>query len=47
MYIPSNSVAGFPFLHTLSSIYDALIIIDDAILTGVRGPLGVVLISCL
>ena len=39
--IPTNSVRGFPFLHTLSSIVDFWI---EAILTGVRWYLIVVLI---
>ena len=43
--IPTNSVRGFPFLHTLSSIY--LLLVDfwiAAILTVLRGYLIVVLI---
>ena len=42
-YIPTNSVGGFPFLHTLSSniFVDFLVV---AILTGVRRYLIAVLI---
>ena len=44
MYIPSNSVRGFPFLHTLSSIYifDEFLVL--AILASVKWYLNVVLI---
>ena len=35
-YIPTNSVGGFPFLHTLSSIYLVVDILMMAILTGVN-----------
>ena len=38
--IPTNSVRGFPFLHTLSSVYCLI----AAILTGVKWYLIVVLI---
>ena len=41
--IPTNSARGFPFLHTLSSIY-CLKTLIAAILTGVRWYLIVVLI---
>ena len=34
-YIPINSVGGFPFLHTLTSIYLVVDILMMAILTGV------------
>ena len=45
VYIPTHSVRGFPFLHTLSSIY-CLYTFDwcAAILTGVKWYLIVVLI---
>ena len=45
IYIPTNSVEGFPFLHTIFSIY--LLFVDFlimAILTGVKGYLVAVLI---
>ena len=42
--IPTNSVRGFPFLHTLSSIYFFVDFWIAAILTGVRWYLIVVLI---
>ena len=42
--IPTNSVGGFPFLHTLSSIYCLETFLIAAILTGVRWYLIVVLI---
>ena len=42
--IPTNSVRGFPFLHTLSSIYYLLDFWITAILTGVKWCLIVVLI---
>ena len=42
VYIPTNSGGAFPFLHTLSSIYDNSLM--RAILTGVRSYLIVVLI---
>ena len=42
IYITTNSVGGFPFLHTLSSIYCLFLMM--AILTGVRWYLIVVLI---
>ena len=42
IYIPTNNVGGFPFLHTLSSIY-FLQTLMMAILTGVRLYLIVVL----
>ena len=35
IYIPTNSVGGFPFLHTLSSIYLLQIFKIMVILTGV------------
>ena len=49
IYIPTNSVGNFPFLHTLSNIYYFLMFFDDgfflmAILTGVRWYFTVVLI---
>ena len=43
--IPNNNVRGFPFLHTLSSIYKLLVVFWIAvILTGVKWYLIVVLI---
>ena len=36
IYIPTNSTRGFPFLHTLSSIYCLYIFLMMAILTIVR-----------
>ena len=42
--IPTNSVGGFPFLHTLSSIYCLQTFWIAAILTGVKWYLIVVLI---
>ena len=42
--IPTNSVGGFPFLHTLSSIYCFADFGITAILTGVKWYLIVVLI---
>ena len=36
MYIPANSLGGFLFLHTLSTIYYLYIFLMMAILTGVR-----------
>ena len=36
IFIPSNSVGGFPFLHTLSSICYLVHFFMRAILTGVR-----------
>jgi len=36
VYIPTNSIGRFPFLHTLSSIYCWLIFLMMGILTGVR-----------
>ena len=45
VYIPTNSLEGFPFLHTLSSIYCLQIFfLLLAIVTGVRWYLTVVLI---
>ena len=44
IYIPTNHVGGFPFLHTLSSICYLKIFLIMAILTGVRWYLIVVLI---
>ena len=44
IYIPTNSVGGFPLLHTLSSIYCLQILLRMAILTGTRWYLIVVLI---
>ena len=29
IYIPTNSARGFPFLHTLSSIYDLYIFLRE------------------
>ena len=43
-YIPTNSVVGFPFLHTFSSICSLYIFLMMAILTRVRWYLIVVLI---
>ena len=43
IYIPTNSVGGFPFLHILSSIY-LCIFFYNGHLTGVRWYLTVVLI---
>ena len=42
--IPTNSARGFPFLHTLSSIYCFVDFWIAAILTGVKWYLIVVLI---
>ena len=36
VYIPTHSASGFPFLHTLSSIYCLQTFLMMAILTGVR-----------
>ena len=44
VYIPANSVGGFPFLLTLSSICYLWIMLTMAILTSVRWYLIVVLI---
>ena len=43
-YIPTNSVGGFPFLHTVSSIYFFVDFLMTAITTGVGRYLIVVLI---
>ena len=40
--IPTNNIRGFPFLHTVSSIYYRLF--DDGHLAGIRGYLIVVLL---
>ena len=42
--IPTNSVRGFPFLHTLSIIYFFVDVLIEAILTGMSLYLIVVLI---
>ena len=44
IYIPTNSVGGFPFLHTLSSVYCLWTFLMMAILMSVRWYLMVVLI---
>ena len=44
IYIPTHSAKGFPFLHTLSSIYCLQIFLMMAILTSVRWYLIEVLI---
>ena len=38
VYIPTDSVLGFPFVHVLASI-SSLVSFTTAILTGVRGDL--------
>ena len=43
-YIPTNTVGGFPFLHTLSSVCYWWIFLMIAFLTGVRWYFIVVLI---
>ena len=43
-YIPTNSVGGFPFPHTVSSIYFFVDFLMTAITTGVGRYLIVVLI---
>ena len=44
IYIPTNNVGVFPFLHTLSSIYSLQTFLMMAVLTNVRSYLIVVLI---
>ena len=44
IYIPTNSVGGFPSLHMLSSIYCLWVFLMIVIFTGVRWYLTVFLI---
>ena len=36
IYVPTNSIGGFPSLYTLSSIYYLIDFFELAILTGMR-----------